>query len=136
MSIPHLLVTSRLLPPLVEGWLGKFSVFRFPLSVFRFPFSAFRFPLFAPFFDGIEWQSGFQPLMTGAFVIQRENRAFAILCHSATSGSDCHSLPLFFETLASGRSCKPDSPSPTSSNYFVVSFAHLHSEPLSCSCGR
>lgn len=30
--------------------------------------------------------------MTGAFVIQRENRAFAILCHSATSGSDCHSL--------------------------------------------
>ena len=54
--------------------------------------------------------------MTGAFVIQRENRAFAIdlrsssfaprqsvqapsalglasvLCHSATSGSDCHSM--------------------------------------------
>ena len=27
-------------------------------------------------------------------------------------------------TLASGRSCKPDSHSPTSSNYFVVSFVH------------
>ena len=39
-------------------------------------------------------------------------------------------------TLASGYSCKPDSHSPTSPNYFVVSFAHSRSEPLSCSCGR
>ena len=39
--------------------------------------------------------------MAGAFVIQRENRAFAILCHSATSGSDCHSMPLFFRIMFS-----------------------------------
>ncbi|MBR2325987.1 MAG: hypothetical protein IKA49_01340 [Alistipes sp.] len=38
--------------------------------------------------------------------------------------------------LASGYSCKPDSHSPTSSNYFVVTFAPSRSEPLSCSCGR
>ena len=36
-----------LLPPLVEGWLGKFSAFCFLCQ-----------------FCGIEWHSGFQPLMT------------------------------------------------------------------------
>ena len=38
--------------------------------------------------------------------------------------------------LTSRYSCKPDSRSSISPNYFVVSFAHLRSEPLSCSCGR
>ena len=49
------------------------SVFRFPFSVGLAPAvvsrrvcggNVFRFSFFAPFFDGIEWQSGFQPLMT------------------------------------------------------------------------
>ena len=48
------------------------SVFRFPFSVGLAPAvvsrgvvgKVFHFSFFAPFFDGIEWQSGFQPLMT------------------------------------------------------------------------
>ena len=38
--------------------------------------------------------------------------------------------------LPSRYSCKPDSRSSISPNYFVVFFVHLRSEPLSCSCGR
>ena len=38
--------------------------------------------------------------------------------------------------LSSRYSYKPNTRSPISPNYFVVTFAHYRSESLSCSCGR